>query len=79
MVRKEIDHESHERGIGRPGLLRGGYVNPAPGNRPYRKGLPMEAIIREYKKHGGTQFDPDLAVKFVEMLERDEELLKGEI
>jgi HD-GYP domain-containing protein (c-di-GMP phosphodiesterase class II) len=48
-------------------------------NRPYRKGLPMEAIIREYKKHGGTQFDPELAAKFVEMLERDEELLKCEI
>lgn len=36
-------------------------------NRPYRNGLPEEVALAEIEKNAGTQFDPTLATKFVEM------------
>ncbi len=41
-------------------------------DRPYRKGMPMEAAIAEMKKGAGTQFDPAIAEKFIEMLQREQ-------
>lgn len=34
-------------------------------NRPYRKGLSQQEAINELMKHAGTQFDADIAKKFV--------------
>lgn len=48
-------------------------------NRPYRKNLPKAAIVREFRKHAGTQFDPDLAAKFVHLLETREDAFTFEI
>jgi putative nucleotidyltransferase with HDIG domain len=48
-------------------------------NRPYRRALPRVAIIREFKKHAGTQFDPELAARFVHLLETREEAFNFEI
>ncbi|MFQ5457846.1 MAG: HD domain-containing phosphohydrolase [Myxococcota bacterium] len=48
-------------------------------NRPYRKALPKEAIIREFRKHAGTQFDPELAEQFVALLESQDEAFNIEI
>ena len=44
-------------------------------DRPYRKALPMQAIIREFTKHAGTQFDPELAAQFADLLENRSEAL----
>ena len=38
-------------------------------DRPYRKGLAVEIALAESRKGAGTQFDPDLAVPFVTMME----------
>lgn len=40
-------------------------------DRPYRKGLTFERAIDEIVNGRGTQFDPDLAVAFVAMIERE--------
>ncbi len=40
-------------------------------DRPYRKGLPIEVAIEEIKKYSGTQFHPDLANVFIEILEKE--------
>ncbi|MEA2015859.1 MAG: diguanylate cyclase [Actinomycetota bacterium] len=37
-------------------------------DRPYRKALSSEAAIEEIKKESGSQFDPDLAKKFIGIL-----------
>ncbi len=36
-------------------------------DRPYRKGLPHEIAIQEILDHAGGQFDPQLAMTFIEM------------
>ena len=36
-------------------------------DRPYRKGLPHEIAIQEILDHAGTQFDPQLAMSFIDM------------
>ena len=38
-------------------------------NRVYRKRLPNEKIIAEFKRCSGTQFDPELAEVFISMIE----------
>jgi diguanylate cyclase (GGDEF)-like protein len=38
-------------------------------DRPYRKGMNPEVALSEIKKGAGTQFDPDLAEAFVEMMQ----------
>lgn len=39
--------------------------------RPYRKALPIDVVKEEFKKCAGTQFDPDVAKAFLEILETD--------
>jgi diguanylate cyclase (GGDEF)-like protein len=41
-------------------------------DRPYRKGLSAELAVKEISEGAGTQFDPDLARAFVQMVERNE-------
>ena len=41
-------------------------------DRPYRKGLPLEIALSEIEKGAGTQFDPDLAIAFVKLLQAEE-------
>lgn len=38
-------------------------------DRPYRKALPSEAAIEEIRRCAGTQFDPELVLKFLEVIE----------
>lgn len=37
-------------------------------DRPYRKGLPRETALAELEKCSGTQFDPEIARAFIEVL-----------
>lgn len=37
-------------------------------NRPYKKGMTKEAAINELKRCSGTQFDPFIVKKFIEMI-----------
>ncbi len=37
--------------------------------RPYKKAMSKEDIIKEFKEKSGKQFDPELAEKFIELLE----------
>lgn len=39
--------------------------------RPYRKALPLDIVKEEFTKYSGTQFDPDIAKAFLEILETD--------
>ena len=40
-------------------------------NRPYRKALTTEESLREIERCKGTQFDPELADLFIQMIQRD--------
>ncbi|WP_322507117.1 HD domain-containing phosphohydrolase [Anaerolinea sp.] len=40
-------------------------------DRPYRKGLPRERAMQIIRENLGTQFDPDLGQRFLEMLEEN--------
>jgi len=42
-------------------------------SRVYRKGLPKEVAYKEIEKGAGTQFDPKLALAFVEFMRNSEE------
>ena len=42
-------------------------------SRVYRKGLPKEVAYKEIEKGAGTQFDPKLALAFVEFMRNNEE------
>ncbi|MBI5562846.1 MAG: hypothetical protein HY894_08375 [Deltaproteobacteria bacterium] len=37
-------------------------------DRPYRKGRPMEEIVKELKRCSGTQFDPAVVEAFLKIL-----------
>jgi diguanylate cyclase (GGDEF)-like protein/putative nucleotidyltransferase with HDIG domain len=39
-------------------------------DRPYRKGMDWERAREEIRTHSGTQFDPELAAAFLQVLER---------
>ena len=41
-------------------------------DRCYRKGLPKDIILEELKKNSGKQFDPDIVIHMIHMLENDE-------
>jgi putative nucleotidyltransferase with HDIG domain len=40
-------------------------------NRPYRKALTIEESLVEIDRCSGSQFDPDIAAKFIKMVRRD--------
>jgi putative nucleotidyltransferase with HDIG domain len=42
-------------------------------DRPYRKALPLEAVVTEVHKYSGTQFDPKCADAFLTLIEREGE------
>ncbi|MBK6560458.1 MAG: diguanylate cyclase [Dehalococcoidia bacterium] len=81
----DLVRHHHERidGDGYPGRLKGLEIS-APTrlftladaysamttDRPYRKGFSPERAIDEIHKGSGTQFDPDFAVAFVDLIER---------
>jgi HD-GYP domain-containing protein (c-di-GMP phosphodiesterase class II) len=47
-------------------------------SRVYRKGLPKEVAYKEIEKGAGTQFDPKLALAFVEYMRKNVELTSTE-
>jgi response regulator RpfG family c-di-GMP phosphodiesterase len=42
-------------------------------DRPYRKGLPLEAVVRELHKYSGSQFDPACVTAMLSLLEDEAE------
>lgn len=46
-------------------------------NRSYRKALPLEVVKEEIKKCSGTQFDPDIANVFLDILENNYDLIEN--
>ncbi|MCG8589091.1 MAG: response regulator [Proteobacteria bacterium] len=42
-------------------------------DRPYRKALPLEVVVRELNKYSGSQFDPCVVEPFLRLLEREGE------
>jgi HD-GYP domain-containing protein (c-di-GMP phosphodiesterase class II) len=80
----EIIRSHHERwdGAGYPEGLRGEQIylparifmladafDAMTTDRPYRRALPIHAALEEIEDHAGTQFDPELARAWVEMVE----------
>ena len=47
-------------------------------DRSYRKAMTPEEAQAEIRRCAGTQFDPDLAEEFLQMLREDEDLARGE-
>ena len=82
----ELVRHHHERfdGAGYPGRLKGAEISIATRiftladsfsamttDRPYRKALSVERAVDQIQRGRGTQFDPDLAVEFIEMVKRE--------
>jgi len=42
-------------------------------DRPYRKALPLDAVVSEIHKYSGSQFDPKVTASFLTLLEREGE------
>ena len=76
-------HEKYD-GTGYPGRLKGEEIpylariaavadtfDAMTSVRPYRKALPLDIVKEEFRKYSGTQFDPDIAKTFLEILETD--------
>jgi HD-GYP domain-containing protein (c-di-GMP phosphodiesterase class II) len=83
----EIIRSHHERwdGAGYPAGLRGEQIylparifaladtfDAMTTDRPYRRALPIHAALEEIEDHAGTQFDPELARAWVELVEEME-------
>ncbi|MFA5598580.1 MAG: HD domain-containing phosphohydrolase [Pusillimonas sp.] len=81
-----IIRHHHERydGKGYPGSLKGDNIpllarivsvvdtfDAMTTNRPYRKALTIEESLVEIERCSGSQFDPDIAAKFIKMVRRD--------
>ncbi|NJD03987.1 MAG: HD-GYP domain-containing protein, partial [Ruminiclostridium sp.] len=47
-------------------------------DRPYRKAMDIDFALKEIAQNAGTQFDPELAYLFIEMITKDRVLLKNE-
>lgn len=41
-------------------------------DRPYRKALPIDVVLEEIDRHAGTQFDPDLAAAWIDLVNERE-------
>lgn len=82
----ELVRHHHERfdGKGYPGNLKGAEVSlptriftladsfsAMTTDRPYRKGLALEQALAQIELGRGTQFDPDLGLEFIRMVERE--------
>ena len=85
-------HHEHYDGNGYPDRLAGDEIpiearvimladayDAMASDRPYRKRLPKNLIIRELMKHSGAQFDPHFAEVFVDLLQNHEELFINEL
>ena len=46
-------------------------------DRPYRKAMSIDFALKEIAQNAGTQFDPELAYLFIEMVTKDRVLSKG--
>lgn len=44
-------------------------------DRPYRKGMLMERALEEIARNRGTQFDPDIADRFIELIHKRPDLV----
>ncbi len=79
-----IIREHHERwdGKGYPGGLRGEEIflparifmmadtfDAMTTDRPYRRAMPLHAALEEIDTHAGTQFDPDVARAWIDIVE----------
>ncbi|HEY8494734.1 MAG TPA: hypothetical protein VIN04_12635, partial [Myxococcota bacterium] len=42
-------------------------------DRPYRKALPLDVVVRELHAYSGTQFDPVVVQAMLALLEREGE------
>ena len=40
-------------------------------DRPYRKAMPLDSVVRELDKYSGSQFDPACVTAFLRLLERE--------
>lgn len=81
-------HEKYD-GTGYPGRLKGEDIpylariaaiadtfDAMTSVRPYRKALPLDIVKEEFRKYSGTQFDPEIAKVFLEILETNYEQIK---
>lgn len=81
----------HERfdGHGYPGKLKGEEIpylariaavadsfDAMTSKRSYRDSLPMDVVIEEIEKNSGTQFDPDIAKIFIDILKNNPDEIK---
>jgi HD-GYP domain-containing protein (c-di-GMP phosphodiesterase class II) len=48
--------------------------NAMTSDRPYRKALPVEVAVQEVRDNAGTQFDPDVAAAFLEVVAEQQAL-----
>ena len=39
--------------------------------RPYRDALPLDIVKEEFRKNIGTQFDPDIAALFLDIIKNE--------
>jgi len=44
-------------------------------DRPYRKAMDIDSILEELRKNAGTQFDPEIVVEFIKIINNRHEIL----
>jgi len=80
-----LHHHEHWNGKGYPDSLQGEKIplecrilaivdafDAMTSDRPYHKGISVEEALAEIERCAGTQFDPELAMKFVEKIRNSE-------